>query len=121
PCPSSARAVVRVADATGPATALSRLDVDITDVHGRVCVRMTGYTSRRLQQPVPSLFAPVWESVAAYTTDGHAPDPAGHMLVVGGTAEQRAVLLGRHPGATPWDLAPGTTTEEIAARLRSAG
>ncbi len=121
PCPSSARAVVRVADGTGPATALSRLDVDITDVRGRVCVRMTGYTSRRLQQPVPSLFAPVWESVAAYTPDGHAPDPADHVLVVGGTAEQRAVLLGRHWGATPWDLAPGTTTEEIAARLRSAG
>ncbi|WP_143672551.1 SDR family NAD(P)-dependent oxidoreductase, partial [Streptomyces sp. rh206] len=121
PCPSSAWAVVRVADGTGPATALSRLDVDITDVHGRVCVRMTGYTSRRLQQPVPSLFAPVWESVAAYTPDGHAPDPAHHVLVVGGTAEQRAALLGRHPGATPWDLAPGTTTEEIAARLRSAG
>ncbi|MET9702721.1 SDR family NAD(P)-dependent oxidoreductase [Streptomyces griseus] len=121
PCPSSARAVVRVADATAPATALSRLDVDITDVHGRVCVRMTGYTSRRLRPPVPSLFAPVWESVAARTPDGHAPDPADHMLVVGGTAEQRAALLGRHPGATPWDLAPGTTTEEIAARLRSAG
>ncbi|MYR11741.1 SDR family NAD(P)-dependent oxidoreductase, partial [Streptomyces sp. SID724] len=121
PCPSTARAVVRVADATGPATALSRLDVDITDVHGRVCVRMTGYTSRRLRPPVPSLFAPVWESVAAHTPDGHAPDPADHMLVVGGTAEQRAALLGRHPGATPWDLAPGTTTEEIAARLRSAG
>ncbi|MFJ1958216.1 SDR family NAD(P)-dependent oxidoreductase [Streptomyces microflavus] len=121
PCPSSARAVVRVVDGGGPATALSRLDVDITDVHGRVCVRMTGYTSRRLKEPVPSLFAPVWEPVATYTPGEHAPDPADHLLVVGGTAEQRAALVGRHPGATAWDLAPGVTTDEIADRLLSTG
>ncbi|MFH9266918.1 SDR family NAD(P)-dependent oxidoreductase [Streptomyces sp. NPDC017546] len=121
PCPSSARAVVRVADGAGPATALSRLDVDITDHDGRVCVRMTGYTSRRLKAPVPSLFAPVWEPVATHAPGEHAPDPTGHVLVVGGTAEQRAALVGRHPGATPWDLAPGATTDEIAVRLRSTG
>ncbi|WP_405194522.1 SDR family NAD(P)-dependent oxidoreductase [Streptomyces anulatus] len=119
PCPSSARAVVRVADGAGPATALSRLDVDITDVHGRVCVRMTGYTSRRLKEPVPSLFAPVWEPVATYTPGEHAPDPTDHVLVVGGTAQQRAALVGRYPGATPWDLAPGASADEIADRLRA--
>nr|WSU77881.1 SDR family NAD(P)-dependent oxidoreductase [Streptomyces anulatus] len=119
PCPSSARAVVRVADGAGPATALSRLDMDITDIHGRVCVRMTGYTSRRPKEPVPSLFAPVWEPVAAYTAGEHAPDPMEHVLVVGGTAGQRAALVGRHPGATPWDLAPGASADEIADRLRS--
>ncbi|MEU8698861.1 SDR family NAD(P)-dependent oxidoreductase [Streptomyces sp. NPDC048680] len=119
PCPASARAVVRLADGAGPATALSRLDVDVTDVHGRVCVRMTGYTSRRLKEPVPSLFAPVWEPVATYTPGAHAPGPTDQVLVVGGTAEQRAALVRRHPGATPWNLAPGASSDEIADRLRS--
>ncbi|MGW5185753.1 SDR family NAD(P)-dependent oxidoreductase [Streptomyces cyaneofuscatus] len=118
-CPASARAVVRLADASGPATASSRLDVDITDVHGRVCVRMTGYTSRRLKESPPSLFAPVWEPVATCPTDERAGTRDDHVLIVGGTADERAVLARRHRGATLWDLGPGASTDEMADRLRA--
>ncbi|MFJ4966514.1 SDR family NAD(P)-dependent oxidoreductase [Streptomyces sp. NPDC088729] len=121
PCPASMRAVVRVADEPGTANALSRLDVDVTDADGQVCVRMTGYTSRRLKEPAPSLFAPVWEPVSAHTADEYAPRDTDRVLVVGGTAEQRAALTRRYPRLTTWDLAPSASIDEVTSRLRASG
>ncbi|MFJ2132669.1 SDR family NAD(P)-dependent oxidoreductase [Streptomyces sp. NPDC087845] len=118
PCPASVWAVVRVADAARTVTPLSRLDVDLVDKDGEVCVRMTGYTSRRAKEPVPDLFAPVWEPVPGPPAGGRAPDP-DHVLVVGGTAGQRAVLAHRYPRVTAWDPAPGASTDELAGRLRT--
>ncbi|MER5555528.1 SDR family NAD(P)-dependent oxidoreductase [Streptomyces sp. NPDC002793] len=121
PCRASMFAVVRVAGEAGEATELSRLDVDITDADGQVCVRMTGYTSRRPKEPAPSLFAPVWEPVSAYTPGERAPHHTDRVLVVGGTAEQRAALTRRYPGAATWDLAPGASIDEAVSGLRSTG
>ncbi|MFJ7193998.1 MULTISPECIES: SDR family NAD(P)-dependent oxidoreductase [unclassified Streptomyces] len=118
PCTPSMWAVVRVADGTETATALSRLDVDLVDGDGEVCVRMTGYTSRRVKEPAPSLFAPVWEAVPERTSGASALPPAAHVLVVGGTAEQRSALARRYPRVTMWDLAPSASTDEITLRLR---
>ncbi|MEE1769452.1 SDR family NAD(P)-dependent oxidoreductase [Streptomyces sp. JV185] len=118
PCTASMWAVVRVADGTETATALSRLDVDLVDGDGEACVRMTGYTSRRVKEPAPSLFAPVWETVSERTSGARALPPAEHVLVVGGTTEQRSALARRYPRVTMWDLAPSASTDEITLRLR---
>ncbi|MEV5203142.1 SDR family NAD(P)-dependent oxidoreductase [Streptomyces sp. NPDC053720] len=118
PCTASMWAVVRVADGTGTATALSRLDVDLVDGDGEVCVRMTGYTSRRVKAPAPSLFAPVWEPVSARTSGTGALPPAEHALVVGGTTGQRSELARQYPRTTMWDLAASASTDEITSRLR---
>ncbi|MFF9398978.1 SDR family NAD(P)-dependent oxidoreductase [Streptomyces sp. NPDC014744] len=121
PCRASMRAVIRVADPAGEITPLSGLDVDLVDEDGQVCVRMTGYTSRRAKGPVPELFAPVWEPADTRGhTDGGAPAP-GHILVVGGTDEQRAALTARYPRVTTWGLAPGASADEAAERLRTVG
>ncbi|MEU0841673.1 SDR family NAD(P)-dependent oxidoreductase [Streptomyces sp. NPDC005962] len=120
PCPASMWAVVRVADSTEKATALSRLDVDLVDGDGEVCVRMTGYTSRRVKEPVPSLFAPVWEPVSEHTSAARALPHTDHVLVVGGTAEQRSALARQYPRVTTWDLAPSASTDEVADRLRAS-
>ncbi|WP_406003970.1 SDR family NAD(P)-dependent oxidoreductase [Streptomyces sp. NBC_00987] len=118
PCTASMWAVVRVADGTRTATALSRLDVDLVDGDGEVCVRMTGYTSRRSKEPAPALFAPVWEPVSGHASGTRALPLAEHVLVVGGTTGQRSGLVRRYPRATVWDLAPSASTDEIASRLR---
>ncbi|MGW1409041.1 SDR family NAD(P)-dependent oxidoreductase [Streptomyces sp. NPDC002403] len=118
PCTASMWAVVRVADGTETATALSRLDVDLVDGDGEVCVRMTGYTSRRVKEPAPSLFAPVWEAVSERTSGARALPPAEQVLVVGGTAGQRSALARQYPWVTMWDLAPSASTDEIMFRLR---
>ncbi|MEV6074719.1 SDR family NAD(P)-dependent oxidoreductase [Streptomyces sp. NPDC052069] len=120
PCPPSMWAVVRAADATGKPTTLSRLDVDLVDGDGEVCVRMTGYTSRRVKEPAPALFAPVWEPVSARTTDDRPLPAPDHVLVVGGSTDQRSELTRQYPRATVWDLPPSASTDEVASRLRAA-
>ncbi|MCX4966615.1 SDR family NAD(P)-dependent oxidoreductase [Streptomyces sp. NBC_00654] len=120
PCPARVWAVVRVADATRTPTALSRLDVDLVDDDGEICVRMTGYTSRRVKEPAPSLFAPVWEPLPGHASDDAAPSRTDEVLVVGGSAGQRSALARQYPRATVWDLAPGASTDEIASRLRAS-
>ncbi|MFB6877490.1 SDR family NAD(P)-dependent oxidoreductase [Streptomyces sp. NPDC056323] len=118
PCTASMWAVVRVADGTERATGLSRLDVDLVDGDGEVCVRMTGYTSRRVKEPAPSLFAPVWEPVSERASGTRALPSAGQVLVVGGTTGQRSALARRYPRVTVWDLPPGASTDEVTIRLR---
>nr|WP_281396825.1 SDR family NAD(P)-dependent oxidoreductase [Streptomyces olivoverticillatus] len=121
PCTGSMWAVVRVADGTEPAGALSRLDIDLVDADGAVCVRMTGYTSRRAPEPVPSLFTPVWEPVPADAPGTPVPSREDHVLVVGGTAGQRAAIALDHPRARMWSPAPTAPADEVARALREAG
>ncbi|MFH8346373.1 SDR family NAD(P)-dependent oxidoreductase [Streptomyces sp. NPDC018045] len=124
PCTDSMWAVVRVAGG-GAASALSKLDIDLLDTDGAVCVRMTGYTSRRVKEPLPSLFAPVWEPLFGTVPDGGAetavPSRADRVLVVGGTAAQRASVALRHPRATAWPLAPSAPLDEVTSFLAAAG
>ncbi|MEF3115178.1 SDR family NAD(P)-dependent oxidoreductase [Streptomyces chrestomyceticus] len=124
PCADSMWAVVRVAD-DGAASALSKLDIDLLDTDGAVCVRMTGYTSRRVKEPLPSLFAPVWEPLPGTETDGGegtaVPSRTDRVLVVGGTAAERAAVAVRHPRATAWPLAPSAPLDEVTAFLAAAG
>ncbi|MFH8410884.1 SDR family NAD(P)-dependent oxidoreductase [Streptomyces sp. NPDC018019] len=124
PCTDSMWAVVRVAG-DGAASPLSKLDIDLLDTDGAVCVRMTGYTSRRVKEPVPSLFAPVWEPLPAAVPDGAAdaavPSRQDRVLIVGGGADQRAAVAARHPRATAWPLAPSAPADEVASFLAATG
>nr|CCC21123.1 type-I polyketide synthases [Streptomyces himastatinicus ATCC 53653] len=121
PCTSDMWAVVRVADSAQPVTALSRLDIDLVDDSGAVCVAMTGYTSRRVAEPVPSLYAPVWEPLAPAAFGAPVPSAADRVLVVGGTAEQQAAITAQCPYTTVWSLAPDASIDEVADALQTAG
>ncbi|MFF4602688.1 SDR family NAD(P)-dependent oxidoreductase [Streptomyces sp. NPDC001339] len=117
PCTRTMWAVVRVADGQETAGALSRLDIDLVDETGDVRVRMTGYTSRAVPEPVPSLFAPVWEPVRGEAS----PLPQDRVLVVGASDEQFAEIARNSPLASAWHLAPTASVEENLTALRSAG
>ncbi|MFI0774448.1 SDR family NAD(P)-dependent oxidoreductase [Streptomyces sp. NPDC021212] len=121
PCTPAMWAVVRVADDAEPVTALSRLDIDLVDDTGAVCVAMTGYTSRRVPEPVPSLYAPVWEPLADTAFGTPVPSAADRVLVVGGTDEQRAAISARSPHTTVWSLAPDASIDEVGSALQAAG
>ncbi|WP_421107469.1 SDR family NAD(P)-dependent oxidoreductase [Streptomyces sp. NEAU-S77] len=121
PCTSAMWAVVRVADSAQPVTALSRLDIDLVDDTGAVCVAMTGYTSRRVAEPVPSLYAPVWEPLAPDAFGAPVPSAADRVLVVGGTAEQQAAITAQCPYTTVWSLAPDASIDEVTDALQAVG
>ncbi|MEV4922760.1 SDR family NAD(P)-dependent oxidoreductase [Streptomyces roseoverticillatus] len=84
-------------------------------------VRTTGHTSRREAEPVPALHAPVWDAVPAGTPGTAVPARGQRVLVVGGTAEQRAALTVSHPFAEHWSLAPGAPADEVARAVEAAG
>jgi hypothetical protein len=121
PCTPAMWAVVRVADGAEPVTALSRLDIDLVDDTGAVCVAMTGYTSRRVPEPVPSLYAPVWEPLAATAFGAPVPSAADRVLIVGGTAGQQAAISAQCPHTTVWSLAPDASIDEVGSALQAAG
>ncbi|ARZ71657.1 polyketide synthase [Streptomyces albireticuli] len=121
PCAASMWAVVRVADDREEVSPLSRLDIDLLGADGEVHVRMTGYASRRVAEPVPALHTPVWDAVPAGTLGAAVPCRRQRVLVVGGTAEQRAALTVTHPLAEHWSLAPGAPADEVARAVEAAG
>ncbi|WP_424888923.1 SDR family NAD(P)-dependent oxidoreductase [Streptomyces sp. XH2] len=121
PCTDAMWAVVRVADSSAEASPLSRLDIDLVGPGGEVHVRMTGYASRRVAEPVPALHAPVWDAVPAGTFAAAVPSRTQRVLVVGGTPEQRAALTLTHPYAEHWRLAPGAPAGEVTRAVEAAG
>ncbi|MFI5813785.1 SDR family NAD(P)-dependent oxidoreductase [Streptomyces sp. NPDC051643] len=119
PCVDTMWAVLRVVGEDDEAGPLSRLDIDLLDDAGEVCVRMTGYSSRRTAEPVPSLFAPVWDALPDSVLGAPLPSREDHVLVVGGTAEQRSPIADACPRATFWELGPEASVEETTRALRA--
>ncbi|MFJ6139733.1 SDR family NAD(P)-dependent oxidoreductase [Kitasatospora sp. NPDC092286] len=107
PCTPTMWAVVRGGE-SGP---LSKLDIDLVDADGEVCVRLTGYTSRRTARTGPALFAPVWDPITA--VDAHVPSRTDRVLVVGGPSALETTLT--------WPLPPSASVEEVTAALRGLG
>ncbi|MFF4739679.1 SDR family NAD(P)-dependent oxidoreductase [Streptomyces sp. NPDC001262] len=121
PCTSSMWAVVRTADSGQAGSTVERLDIDLLDADGAVCVRMTGYASRRSPAPVPAYFAPVWDAVPAAEGTVRVPSRQDRVLVVGGTDAQRAAVAFDHPDSRAWPLGPEASVDEIARALQAAG
>ncbi|WP_424216094.1 SDR family NAD(P)-dependent oxidoreductase (plasmid) [Streptomyces sp. BI20] len=135
PCAPRMWAVVRAADGRGPGSGLGRLDIDLVTDAGEVRIRMVGYTSRAVPEPVPSLFAPVWEPVRTAVNgtasngtrpDGTGPDVSGpssgdRVLVVGASDARFAEIARTHPRALAWTPSPTADPAERAAALRSLG
>ncbi|MCX5202696.1 SDR family NAD(P)-dependent oxidoreductase [Streptomyces sp. NBC_00237] len=125
PCPAAPYAVVTLANTNtntntnteGGASAVSRLDIDLVDADGAVCVRLTGYTSRIAPRPLPALLAPVWDPMTPTEGAGSVPSGTDRVLVVGGNDGQRAAVSRQFPRATAWPLAPTATADEAAAEL----
>jgi polyketide synthase PksN len=102
PCTDEMLAWVRYADGSGPADAVARLDIDLCDGAGRVCVRMRDLCSRApaaTGEGTASLMAvPAWEAAAPAAV---ADDPAQHhVLLCDLEGIDVQALAGLLPGAT---------------------
>ncbi|AKJ29422.1 non-ribosomal peptide synthetase [Caldimonas brevitalea] len=128
PCPSAMWAWVRyAAPASSSPTAPRKIDVDLADLQGRVCLSIRGAATRPVSAEraaaaaTPALAAeallPVWEAAPAPRTE---PWPSNHhrIAVVGGTAAARQALLGLYPSARIIDIPPASDLEDIRHRLQ---
>jgi polyketide synthase PksN len=92
PCTSEMVAWVRYAPGSQAGDSVVKLDVDLCDERGNVCVQMHGLSSRLLIQPdqtavpaqaIGTLFAaPVWEASSAASADARKIDIAEHHVVL---------------------------------------
>ncbi|HEX6160300.1 MAG TPA: SDR family oxidoreductase, partial [Thermoanaerobaculia bacterium] len=122
PCTPSMVAWMRYSDGCKPGDPVARLDVDLCDRQGRLCVRMRGFTSRAIgtspDAPKGELvtLAPVWNAVPVQIAE---PLPQ-RVVVIGGTDEQHRELR-RQCAVEVLSVDGGSTIEQIASQLRNAG
>ncbi|MGO4790098.1 SDR family NAD(P)-dependent oxidoreductase [Paenibacillus sp. 2KB_20] len=116
-----------------------KLDIDICDDQGNICVRIKGFSTRVLegeleassrsnaapqeamvQTPVGNIhLVPAWEAVPAENGTWQAHD-SDHVIYVGGE-ENRSMIQQMYPRVHFFDLNPADTISEIAAKLEAFG
>ncbi|MCP5003643.1 MAG: SDR family NAD(P)-dependent oxidoreductase, partial [Planctomycetes bacterium] len=118
-CQESMWAWVRYAEGCLPADKVQRLDIDLCDDEGDVCVRMRGFSSRVLEgelaepshhadssseqiiePPVGLLtLSPVWSSVQDIRKNKAQIDADARVLIIGATKQQTVQIKIHYPNA----------------------
>ncbi|MCM2496148.1 non-ribosomal peptide synthetase/type I polyketide synthase [Burkholderia glumae] len=129
PCASTMWAWLRF----GSGAAKGKIDVDLCDERGAVCVAIRGIstraagamseTSARAQQPekqAAMYYLPTWDPLPAAARESW-PDSAQRVIIIGGAARARELWCGRLPAAQVLDLAQADTDDDVLQALSSAG
>ncbi|MGK3962581.1 SDR family NAD(P)-dependent oxidoreductase [Sorangium sp. So ce118] len=117
---------VRFSEGSGADAPVSKIDVDLLDDGGAVCVRMKGLSSRALEgarprkDPSLAMLVPQWRP-SDVRAGALQPADADRLVLVGGTMEQRRSVQSTFPEAQIVELAPLDTIDEIAAKLGALG
>ena len=142
-CPESVWAWVRVVRnsdiaANTPVT-MQKLDIDLFDEGGNVCVRMRGFTSRILEgeldsgkginscliesQEVPVgliTMSPVWNAISIEKMEA-LPEKSTQMVILGGTQEEIKEVKRLYSQAKALKIDPHATIDAIAGQLEGHG
>jgi polyketide synthase PksM len=112
-----------------------KLDLDLCDLRGEVCVRMKGLSSRAVEGKLETvasqstaehplvgdlLLAPVWDTVSV-TRKEPFPSLRDDIVIIGGNAEVLCDIQHHYPQARTLDIDPGDSVAEIARKLDSVG
>ncbi|WP_240351255.1 SDR family NAD(P)-dependent oxidoreductase [Streptomyces olivoreticuli] len=119
--PAAARATEQPVTSPVPDHPLVHATTPVPGEPGASRTLPDAHASRRAAEPVPALHTTVWDAVPAGTLKAAVPSRGQRVLVVGGTAEQRAALTVAHPLAEHWSLAPGAPADEAARAVEAAG
>ncbi|HEX8620323.1 MAG TPA: SDR family NAD(P)-dependent oxidoreductase, partial [Thermoanaerobaculia bacterium] len=136
PCVAEMRAWARYAAGSEAGDRVVKLDIDLCDVDGRVCVELRGFATRAMagatasrpsdatpaalpsnELPVGLLtLAPVWEAVTPDFGEVR-PAPGQRLVVIGGNEVQHRVLRQECAAAEFLKVDARTSTDDIAAML----
>ncbi|MGZ5558019.1 MAG: SDR family NAD(P)-dependent oxidoreductase [Methylobacter sp.] len=107
---------------------VQKLDIDLCDQRGKVCVSIRGLSSRLLsetgirshQQALPlHALMPVWNAVPAEEHAGLAPDYNCRLSVVGATELEMQAIRQVYPLAASLPLSPADSIDTIGRQLKS--
>lgn len=111
--------------APGTDEKIQRLDIDLCDETGQVCVRIKGISSRMMEGPAPetslngaNLLAPVWD-LAEFRDQSPAYKTEEVVFIAGD--EESAVFQLHHPSAKRLHINPEDEIEAVAAELKARG
>ncbi len=138
-CMETMYAWVRCVEGNTPSDTVQKLDIDLCDENGNICVQMKGYSSRVLEgviesedkrQDIPSksvtppfvglnTWIPVWSEIPFSEKDTMSPSSDDRILLIGGTDTQKERVQTIYPHATFLSFQPSDSIETIGSELKS--
>ncbi|MBT5307418.1 MAG: SDR family NAD(P)-dependent oxidoreductase, partial [Candidatus Scalindua sp.] len=141
PCTASMWAWIRLADdsqlkSESGGFSIQKLDIDLCDVQGKVCVRMRGFSSRvlekKIRKPIVSsafvesdsrrdvltLMGPVWNVISLPKTISLVPDANVQVVIIGGTQEQRDSIQKVYPNGEILEISHKDSIEVLTQKLK---
>lgn len=125
PCTKHMVAWVRYANNSKPQDPIIKLDVDLCDEHGNICVQMSGFSARQLESDhdqkknTLQLFSPIWKELSIKSPKRIPPQPSTKILLIGNQKIHFDWVLKSYPGAAYLHLPTECTIEFIYNKLRS--
>lgn len=137
-CRSTMWAFIRYSQGAEASHTVQKLDIDLCDDQGIICVRMKGFSSRALESnsttanlapasssetfldsPAETIrLVPVWE-VFSLPAEQHFPSRTDKILIVGGTSEVRNCLHPQNCQSSVLNICHDDTIEAITKKLKS--
>ncbi|ELR72054.1 Malonyl CoA-acyl carrier protein transacylase [Fulvivirga imtechensis AK7] len=136
PCTKEMFAWIRYAQGSNPGDTVAKIDIDLCDLHGNICVQMYGFSARVLKGG-PGLAAeseelvgetsgaadlhslePVWNELPQARRNGVIVAESARILLLGGNQEQLDWLKKSYDHAELLEIPAGSDTDAIEAALR---
>ena len=141
-CTPAMWALVQTNNGSAAGDRVQKLDIDLCNEQGRICVRMKGFSVRVLEgeiqtdtallavpseTPVESLagtggsvgtimLTPVWDAIPPEKCRAF-PSPTDHLVIVGGTEDNRNAIQRLYPNAAQLEIHSKDTIDAIAEKL----
>jgi len=135
-CTSTMWSFVRYSEGSTAKDKVWKLDIDICDAQGNVCVRMKGFSMKALEngetktvdvtqisdiptEPSVGIFSmtPTWDT-ATLEKVRRFPAPDDGVVIVGGTAANRRIIQQHYPEARHLETEPTDSIDIIAEKLQ---
>lgn len=139
-CTREMWALIRYSEGSKAGNEVQKLDIDLCDPVGRLCVRIKGFSSRALEEDIQSvsvpgkisldagvqplvgsfMLVPVWDPVKVERVQDF-PSSMDEVVIIGGTEAETTVVRQLYPEARVLELQSGDTEGEIAQKLKTCG
>ncbi|EGD45651.1 6-deoxyerythronolide-B synthase, partial [Ruminiclostridium papyrosolvens DSM 2782] len=123
-CSSTMWVLLRYSNGTKAGDKVQKLDIDLCDDQGRVCIRMKGFSTRMRGgdswQSETIMMTPVWDVIAVEGGRDFSAK-AQRVVIVGGREDSRSAVLQYYPDAQVLEIKPRDTIEIISKKLLARG
>ncbi|MCX8131565.1 MAG: SDR family NAD(P)-dependent oxidoreductase [Clostridia bacterium] len=139
-CTSTMWAHVQYSEGSVAGGKVEKLDIDVYNDMGYLCIRMKGFSSRVFEKKVQedgvtnpyqsetsgelhtevNILTPVWD-VIQIEKKGDFPKPGSKIVIVGGNEENKECIQGYYPEVMSMEIQSEDTIGEIEEKLESLG